>query len=153
MADRKPLVVLGVLVVAAILLYLLGVLGPGGGSGGSWPDWASPDRAAGDPLTAADLDGGPGCDVDGTTIAFTGTCAVAVREVTGGFGRERATRRAILTTGSQPVGLTVTLAGRTLSHELDPGEDVRLTYTREGGTFVLQCGSATGCAVVLRKDA
>jgi hypothetical protein len=153
MGDRKPLVVLGVLALVAIALYLTGVLGPSrGGAGGAWPQWASPKLSAGDPLTPADLRGGPSCDIGGTTIAFVGGCVVQVREITGGLPWEKATRRAILTVGPQPVSLTVTLAGKTLRDDLDPGDDVRLTYTREGGTFALACAAVGGCTVVLGRD-
>ena len=153
MTDRKPLMVLGVLGLVAILLFVFGVLGPSrGGEGGAWPEWASPKRSAGDPLTVADLRGSSSCDFAGSIIGFIGACAVEVRPVIGGAGWEKATRRAILTAGPQAVNLTVTLAGKTLGTDLDPGDDVRLTYTRDGGTFLLTCLAATGCVVVLSED-
>jgi hypothetical protein len=154
MADRRTLLVLSGIVLLVVALFLLGVLGPGRAAPpGAWPDWAAPQRARGDPLLAEDLRADPSCEVAGTVITLTGTCAVQVRPVTGGFGWERVTRRAILTAVSQPVGLTVTLAGRTLHDDLDPGDGVRLTYTREGGEFVLRCAAPTGCVVALTEDA
>jgi len=154
MADRKPLIVLGVLAVVAILLFVLGAFGAGrGAAAGGMPGWASPHSSSGDQLTSADLRGSSACDITGATITFVGGCAVEVAPVTGGFPWEKATRRAILTAGPQPVNLTVTLAGKTLRTDLDPGDDIRLTYTRDGGTFVLTCLSVSGCVVVLSKDA
>lgn len=158
MTDRKPLIVLGVLALVAIVLFVFGVLGPSRGGpavspAGAWPEWASPKRSAGDPLTVADLRGSSSCDFTGSIISFVGACDVKVQPVTGGFPWEKATRRAILTAGPQAVNLTVTLAGKTLRTDLDPGDDVRLTYTRDGGTFLLTCLAATGCAVVLSEDA
>jgi hypothetical protein len=154
MADRKPLIVLGVLALVAILLFVFGAFGAGrGASSTGMPEWASPKRSSGDQLTAADLRGSPGCDITGVTISFVGGCAVDVQSVTGGFPWEKATRRAILTAGPQPINLTVTLAGKTLRTDLDPGDDIRLTYTREGGTFVLTCLAVSGCVAVLSQDA
>ncbi len=154
MADRKPLIVLAVLALVAIAVFVFGVAGVGrGATAGTWPDWASPKSADADQLRADDLRGSSACTVNGTAITFAGTCLVDVLPVTGGFPWERVTRRAILTAGPQPVGVTVTLAGKTLHTNLDPGDDVRLTYTREGGRFALTCLSLSGCAVTLAKDA
>lgn len=154
MTDRKPLIVLGVLALVAILLFVLGVFGAGrGASAGGMPDWASPSRSTGDRLTVADLQGSASCDFEDATISFAGTCVVQVREITGGLPWERVTRRAILTAGPQTVLLTLTLAGKTLRTDLDPGDNVRLTYTREGGTLGLTCLAVGGCVVILTEDA
>jgi len=154
MADRKPLIVLAVLALVAIAVFVFGAVGAGRGStAGAWPDWASPKSAGADQLGADDLRGSSACTVNGPAITFAGACVVDVLPVTGGFPWERVTRRAILIAGPQTVGLTVTLAGKTLHTDLDPGDDVRLTYTREGGRFALTCLAVGGCAVVLAKDA
>lgn len=154
MADRKSLIVLAVLALVAIVVFVLGAVGAGrGATTGTWPDWASPKSAGADQLTAADLRVSSACTVNGAAIDFVGACVVDVLPVTGGLPWERVTRRAILTAGPQPVRVTVTLAGKTLNANLDPGEDIRLTYTREGGRFALTCLAVSGCAVVLAKDA
>lgn len=153
MADRKPLAVLGALAAAATALFVLGAAGAGRGpDGGGLPAWASPEASRGDRLTVADLEGSPSCAFDGGAISFVGACTVTVRAVTEGPAWERVTRRAILTAGPRSVQLTVTLAGRTLRTDLDPGDGVRLTYTRDGGTFVLGCADVGGCVVVLSED-
>lgn len=151
MTDRKPLVLLGVLAILAIAVFVVGAAG-GGRDTVAWPEWAAPQRSLGDPLIRADLRGSPACDFGGTTITFTGVCRVEVREVTGGWPWESATRRALLTAIGQPVELSVTLMGRQLRTGLDPGDRIRLTYTREGGSFVLGCGVPTGCVVALTED-
>ena len=154
MADRKPLIVLGVLALVAIVLFVFGAFGAArGATAGGMPDWASPTQSSGDQLTVADLEGSSSCAFEGATISFVGACVVTVREVTGGLPWERVTRRAILTAGAQTVNLTLTLAGRTLRTDLDPGEGVRLTYTRESGTLVLTCPAVGGCVVILARDA
>lgn len=153
MAERKPLVVLGALAVAAIGLFALGASGAGRGpEGDGLPGWASPELSRGDRLTRADLEGSPSCVFEDAVISFVGACTVTVRALTEGPAWERVTRRAILTAGPRSVQLTVTLAGRTLRTDLDPGDGVRLTYTRDGGTFVLGCADVGGCVVVLAED-
>ncbi|MDQ7993022.1 MAG: hypothetical protein AAGC63_15565 [Propionicimonas sp.] len=152
MNDRRPLIVLGVLAVLAVLVFGFGVAGAGRDGGSGWPEWATPDFSPGDPLTVADLSGDSSCSIDGAAIAFSGVCRVEVKPVTGGWPWERATRRALLVVGAGPVDLGVTLAGKALRTDLDPGDDIRLTYTRDGGSFVLACVNPTGCAVTLVKD-
>ena len=126
MAERKPLIVLGVLAVVAIIVYLVAVVGAGRDTAADpWPDWATPGFSPGDPLTA---------------------------EITGGWPWQSATRRALLVVTAGPVDLGVTLAGKALRTGLDPGDDIRLTYTREGGDFALACANLAGCAVVLTED-
>lgn len=154
MGARKPLILLAVLGLLAIGLFVFGAAGAGRGvAAGGWPQWPSPNPSSGDHLTADDLRGSSTCTLEGATISFVGGCVVEVQQVTEGFPWQRVTRRAMLTAGPQPVGLTVTLAGKTLHTTLDPGEGVRLTYTREGGTFALACASLTPCSVLLAKDA
>jgi hypothetical protein len=154
MENRKPLIVLAALAVLAILVFVVGVVGAGrdGGDGG-WPEWATPDFSPGDPLTAEDLAGDSSCEIDGAAITFVGVCRVDVRAVTDGWPWERATRRALLVVGTGPVELAVTLAGKSLQTDLDPGDEIRLTYTRDGGSFVLGCTNPAGCAVLLAEDA
>lgn len=154
MADRKPLIVLAVLALVAIAVFVFGAVGAGrGATAGAWPDWASPTSGGADQLGAADLTVSSSCAVNGAAITFVGACVVDVVPVTGGFGWERVVRRAILTAGPQSVGVTVTLAGKALHTTLDPGDNVRLTYTREGGRFALACLAVSGCTVILAKDA
>lgn len=153
MADRKPLIVLGVLAVVAVVVYVVAVIGAGRGSTAEpWPQWATPDFSPGDPLTTDDLRGSSGCGIDGAAITFTGVCRVEVSEVTGGWPWQAATRRAVLVVAAGPVDLSVTLAGKALRTGLDPGEDIRLTYTRDGGDFALACANLAGCAVTLTED-
>ncbi len=153
MPDRKPLILLGVLALLAIALYLFGFVGAGrDGDADPWPEWAAPGFAAGDQLRPSDLRGSASCGFDGTEITFSGSCRVDVVEVAGGLPWQAATRRATLTVVGQPVALQVTLAGKELRTDLDPGDRVRLTYTREGGRLSLGCGSPTGCMVVLSED-
>ncbi len=153
MADRKPLVVLAVLGVLAVALFVAGVLGTGRtATDPGWPSWATPQFAPGDPLPVEDLSGSSGCSIEGAVITFTTACRVEVARVTGGWPWQAATRRALLVVSAGPVDLAVTLAGKALRTGLDPGEDVRLTYTRDGGDFALACGSLSGCAVVLTED-
>jgi hypothetical protein len=156
MADRKPLIVLGVLALVAILLFVFGVFGAGRGKTATgMPEWASPSRSRGDQLTGADLEVSSSCNLEGATISFTGTCVAQVRKINGGLPWERVTRRAILIAGPQPVILTLTIRvekEKTLRTDLDPGDNVRLTYTREGGTLGLTCLAVGGCVVVLAED-
>lgn len=153
MAERKPLIVLGVLAVVAIIVYLVAVVGAGRDTAADpWPDWATPGFSPGDPLTTDHLAGSSGCGIDGPVITFTGVCRVEVSEITGGWPWQSATRRALLVVTAGPVDLGVTLAGKALRTGLDPGDDIRLTYTREGGDFALACANLAGCAVVLTED-
>jgi len=154
MENRKPLIVLAALAVLAIVLFVVGVVGVARGdeAAGGLPTWAGPDASPGDPLTTDDLSGDSSCPLDGTVIAFSGDCEMTVREVTGGWPWQSATRRARLVVAQGPVGLAVTLAGKAMSADLDEGDDIRLTYTREGGSFMLVCGNPTGCVVTLAKD-
>ena len=153
MADRKPLIVLAVLAVLAVVVYVVGVVGAGrDGTDDPWPDWATPDFSPGDPLLADDLTGSSGCSIEGPVITFLGACRVDVRPVTGGLPWQSATRRALLVVAAGPVDLSVTLAGKALRTDLDPGDDIRLTYTRDGGDFTVVCGSNLGCAVTLTED-
>jgi len=153
MENRKPLILLAALAVLAIVVFVVGVVGVGRGEdGGGWPEWATPDFSPGDALTADDLSGDSSCSIEGAAITFVGVCRVEVREVTGGWPWESATRRALLVVGTGPIELAVTLAGKSLETDLDPGDEIRLTYTREGGSFVLGCANPAGCAVVLAED-
>ncbi len=159
MEDRKPLIVLGILALVAILLFVFGVFGARRPvTESAWPQWATPSFSSGDQLTTADLREGSSCQFAGQAITFTGVCQLEVRKVTGGFPWEKATRRAVLTAAGQAVGVTVTITldddnEKNMQTALDPGEDVRLTYTREGGKLGLACGTPGGCTVVLSKDA
>lgn len=154
MTDRKPLIVLAVLAVVAIIVYLVAVVGAGRSDGGETglPGWAAPDLSPADALTTDDLQGSDGCSFSGQVITFTGGCAVTVRELTDGWPWQHVTRRARLVVTGGPVDLAVTLVGKELSTSLDPGDDIRLTYTREGGSFVVGCGNLGGCSVTLAED-
>ena len=154
MAERKPLIILAALLLVAVAVYLVGVAGAGRGeSAALWPDWAGPGSAPGDPLTPADLTGSDGCSIDGAVISVAGTCRVTVRATTEGWPWQAVPRRARLGVVAGPVDLRVTLAGKALKADLDPGDEIRLTYTREGGDFTLTCRIPTGCVVTLRADA
>lgn len=151
--GRTPLLVLAVLALVAIAIFGLGVAGTGRTPGGDpWPEWATPEFAAGNRLTMDDLRGSDACRFDEPSIRFLGLCQVEVSEVTGGWPWQSATRRAILTVAAGPVAVRVTLAGKELRADLDPGDRLRLTYTREGGAMSLGCASPTGCVVVLSED-
>lgn len=153
MADRKPLIILAALALVAVALYVVGAVGAGRAeSGAPWPGWASPGSAPGDQLTPADLTGSDGCSIDGAVISFAGTCQVTVRKVTDGWPWQAVTRRALLGVVAGPVDLRVTLAGKALKADLDPGDEIRLTYTRDGGDFTLACRTLTGCVVTLAQD-
>lgn len=153
MNQRKPLLILGALGLLAILAFVVGAAGAGrADTGGDWPGWATPYLSPGDPLIGDDLTGDSSCSIDGTVITFAGVCRVEVREVTGGWPWESATRRAILVVATGPVDLAVSLAGKSLRADLDPGDRIRLTFTREGGSFALACGNPVGCAVTLLED-
>lgn len=153
MSERKPLIVLGLLGLLAIALFVTGAVGAGRGDRDAWPDWAAPDVSPGAALTTSDLTGSSSCGFDQATISFAGTCRVTVRELTEGWPWQAVTRRALLVAGAEPVELAVTLVGRDLRMDLDPRDAVRLTYPREGGTFVLGCGEPLGCTVLLAEDA
>lgn len=152
-SDRRPLVVLAVLAVAAVALFALGAAGAAGSdSGPSWPEWAD-GSALGDPLTAEDLRVvSGGCSASGTLITFTGSCALLVEPVEGGWPWSKVTRRAKLVAGASPVAVTVTVQERALSTRLDPGESVRVTFTRDGGPLALACLGLGECTALLTED-
>lgn len=152
-SDRRPLIVLAVLAVVAVALFAFGAVGAAGSdSGPSWPDWAD-GSSLGDPLTAADLRVvSGGCSASGTLITFTGSCALLVEPVEGGWPWSQATRRAKLVAGASPLAVTVTVQDRVLSTHLDPGESVRVTYTRDGGPLALTCLGLGDCTALLTED-
>ena len=154
MPQRKPLIILAALVLLAVVVYVVGLAGAGRDeSAAPWPGWASPASAPSDQLTPADLTGSDGCSIEGAVISFAGTCRVTVRALTEGLPWQAVTRRALLGVVAGPVDLRVTLAGKALKADLDPGDEIRLTYTREGGDLTLTCRTLTGCVATLSADA
>ncbi|MDI9628740.1 MAG: hypothetical protein QM286_09385 [Acidobacteriota bacterium] len=154
MPGRKPIIVLSLLALLAAGLFAIGAVGASGSvPAGQWPKWASPKPVGGEPLTVEDLRLSPGCVLQDATLSFIGGCVVEVSPLDEGFPWLRVTRAANLTAGPQTVGVTVSLAGKTLHTNLDPGENVRLTFTREGGAVTLTCTAVTSCTVRLAEDA
>lgn len=154
MPGRKPIIVLGVLALLAAGLFAIGAVGASGSvPTGQWPKWASPKPVGGEPLTVDDLRLSPDCVLQDATLSFIGGCVVEVSPLDEGFPWLRVTRATNLTAGPQAVGVTVSLAGKTLHTNLEPGESVRLAFTREGGAVALTCAALTSCTVRLAEDA
>jgi len=152
-SDRRPLIVLAVLAVVAVVLFAFGAFGAAGSDPEpAWPDWSG-GLSLGDPLAADDLRVvGGGCSASGTAITFTGACALLVEPVEGGWPWSKVTRRAKLVAGASPVAVTVTVQERALSTRLDPGESVRVTFTRDGGPLALACLGLGECTALLTED-
>lgn len=150
--KRTPLVVLAVLVVLAIGLYVTGAAGAAGGR----PEagWSNPlaGVSVGDRLRPEELARVEGdCSV-AATITFVGGCRLAVAPVEGGWPWQRVTRSVRLVGGTGQVRLALTVQGKALRTDLDPGDDVRLTFTRDGGELTMACLAVGGCTVALAED-
>lgn len=152
-SDRKPLIVLLCLAVLAVAVFVVGAVGASAGPGaGGLPAWAR-TLSLGRTLTPADLHvAGGTCQIDGSSISVSGACALRVAPVEGGWPWSDVTRRARLVAGDGGVNVAVTVQDQPIDTDLDPGENVRLTFTREGGDLVLRCRVLTGCVVVLAED-
>lgn len=150
--SRKPLIVLVVLVVLAIVVYVSGAVAAtrGGSDGG----WSNPFGGlnVGDRLEVSELAVADGNCNAGSTIAFLGACRLTVAPVSGGWPWQRVTRTLRLVGGQGAVKVALAVQGKTLRTDLDPGDDVRLTFTRDGGDLVLACLAVGGCTVTLAAD-
>ena len=150
--SRKPLVVLAVLVALGIVLFVTGAVGAAR-SGGE-PEWSNPfgSFTPADGLRAEELTVASGACSVGQTIDFIGGCTLRVAPVEGDWPWERVTRtvRLVGVTGTVRVALTV--QGKALRTDLDPGDDLRLTFTRDGSDLGLACLALGGCTVVLAED-
>jgi hypothetical protein len=148
--NRKPLLILALCAVVAILLLVLGV-GLGQRGGGGTDSWQRrfEDTVAPEVLRPADLSVTSGsCSVEDDRIAVTGECTIKVLASGGRFSLKDVTRQAKLSVAGFPVVVTVVLGERRIAQTVDPGDDpVSLTFGRDGGTLVLQCGFGT-CVVV-----
>lgn len=150
--NRKPLIVLVVLVVLAIVLFVTGAVGASRGRPGA--GWSNPFGAfsPGDTLRPGELTATGGACAAGTTITFAGGCSLRVAAVEGGWPWQRVTRSARLTGVSGAVKVGLSVQGKALSTDLDPGDDVRVTFTRDGGALELACLAVGGCTVALAPD-
>lgn len=150
--NRKPLVVLAVLVLLAITLYVTGAVGAAGG--GRDAAWSNPigGVSVGDLLRPDELAATDGnCSV-GAVITFAGGCRLQVAAVEEGWPWQRVTRSIRLVGGAGRVRVSLTIQGKALRTDLDPGDDVRLTFTRDGGELGLACFAVGGCTVTLAED-
>lgn len=149
--SRRPLIVLAVLGVLAIVAFTVGA---GGATRPAEGAWANPfgDFNPADALRPDELGVTSGACTVGSTIDFSGGCVLRVAAVDGGWPWQRVTRtvRLVGVAGLVRVGLTV--QGRALRTDLDPGDDVRLTFTRDGADLVLACVAISGCTVALAED-
>ncbi len=150
--DRRPLVVLFCLALVAVAVFVTGAVGVAGGHEGGGTPWM-PKVPLGGALGADDLQVESGsCAVEGTTITFTGGCALKVVPVVGGWPWSDVTRRARLVVDTGSVNVAATVMGKRIDADLGSGEDVRLVFTRDGGDLVLGCLAIGGCKVVLAED-
>lgn len=144
--------VLAVLVAVGIALFVTGAVGAARAD--PEPEWPDPfgSFTPADGLRAEELSVTSGACSVGETIDFAGGCALAVAPVEGGWPWQRVTRtvRLVGVLGTVRMGLTV--QGKALRTDLDPGDDVRLTFTRDGGDLVLACLAIGGCTVALAED-
>ncbi|MGD8214025.1 hypothetical protein [Aestuariimicrobium sp. Y1814] len=150
--DRKPVIVLVCLAVLVVVLAIIGAVAvarsPTGGVRESW--FGSPQGGRLDP---ADLRVASGaCDVSGLVLTFTGACTLAVTPVDGGLPWADAVRRVRLQASTGRVVVAVQVQDRTMRTTLDPGEDIRLVFTRDGGPLSLGCLAVGGCSAALAQD-
>jgi hypothetical protein len=150
--SRKPLIVLAVLVVLAIVVYVSGAVGAARNGGGD--GWTNPFGSlnVGDRLDVSELAVADGNCNAGEVITFQGACRLGVAPVTGGWPWQRVTRTLRLVGAQGSVKVALAVQGKTLRTDLDPGDDVRLTFTRDGGDLVLACLAVGGCTVGLAAD-
>lgn len=150
-ADRRPLVVLGVLAVVAIAVFATGAVA---GARGGAPAWDNPFGAfrPGDALRPAELTVDSGACVVGAGISFVGGCVLRVAPVAGGWPWQRVTRTARLVAEKGTVRVSLVVQGRPLTTDLDPGKDVRVVFTTDGGRLGLACLAVGGCRVALVAD-
>jgi len=157
--NRKPLVVLGVVVLAAVLLFVLGATRAGGGDVAAWRQRLSGHAPAPARLVVTDLvhSSGPCTTVPADQALTVAPGAPCVLEVAthSPLTLRGLTRRATLVVSS-PVQLVVVVAG----HEIRPADPVspgdssptRLTFGTDGGSFELTClptPTALPCRVLL----
>lgn len=151
--SRKPLVVLAVLLVLAIVLFVTGAVGASRSAPS--PEWSNPfgTSAVASPLRPGELEVADGsCSVGEAAITLVGGCVLRVLPVEGGWPWERVTRSVRLIGVTGPVKVTLTVQGKQLGTDLDPGDDLRATFTRDGGDLVLGCLAVGGCTVTLAQD-
>lgn len=146
--NRKPLLILAVCGVVAVLLLVLGV-GLGQRDGGGIDSWQRrfEDAVAPQVLRPADLSITSGsCSAEDDRITLTGVCTIEVPATA--FSVKDVTRQAKLSVSGLPVVVAVVLGERRISQTVEPGDDpVSLTFGRDGGSLVLQCGFGP-CVVV-----
>jgi len=150
--SRRPLVVLVVLLVIAIGVYMAGA--SGAGRGASSDGWSNPfgGLTVGDRLALGEVAVADGDCTLGPTIVFLGACRLRIAPVSGGWPWQRVTRSVRLVGGAGTVKVAIDLQDRTLRTDLDPGDDLRLTFTRDGGFLVLACLTTGGCTVAFTED-
>lgn len=146
--NRKPLLILAVCGVVAVLLLVLGV-GMGQREGGGIGAWQRrfEDAVAPKALRPADLTITSGsCAAQDDRITVAGVCTIEVPA--GGGTVKGVTRQAKLSVSGFPVVVAVVLGERRIAQTVEPGDEpVSLTFGRDGGSLVLQCGFGT-CVVV-----
>lgn len=149
--DRKSVVILVCLVVLVLVLAVVGGVGAARSPAGVRDSWFG--SSTGGQLDPADLrvDSGA-CAVSALVVTFTGACGVIVEPVEGGFPWSDAVRRVRLQASVGRVVVVVRVQDRTMTTTLDPGEDIRLVFTREGGPLSLGCVAISGCTAVLAQD-
>ncbi|MBO1031403.1 hypothetical protein IPV09_08645 [Tessaracoccus sp. SD287] len=150
--DRKPLIVLLGLALLVLVLFAAGVVGAGRRPAAETnPSWFGAPRGGQLEPDALVLVSGA-CSVSGSSLNLNGGCAFEVTPVQGGLPWSDAVRRAKLRVTGGVVIVAVRIQGRTMSTTLDPGEDVRLVFTRDGGPLTLGCVMVGGCTAVLLGD-
>lgn len=151
--DRRPLIVLLCLALAAVALFATGAFGAAGKPDtGTSPSWFSGFSLGGRLRPDALVVRAGACSVSGATITFTGGCELEITPVEGGFPWTDATRRAKLVAGEAPVAVALTVQERALTTTLDPGEAVRLVFTRDAGRLALGCLGLGSCTATLAED-
>ena len=151
-SDRKPILVLVGLALLVVVAFVAGTVGiarsPAAETRGSWFGSTQGGRLEPDDLVRSS----GACSRSGATVSVAGACAFEVTKVQGGLPWSDAVRRAKLRVTSGVVVVTVRIQDRTMTTTLDPGEDVRMVFTRDGGPLTLVCATIGGCTVVLLED-
>ena len=150
--SRRPLIVLAVLAAVAVAVFVLGAAA----GGGSPPDrgWRNPfgEFNPADALRPDELEVVSGSCTVGPAITFTGGSVLQVAPVTGGWPWQRVTRNVRLVGVTGAVRVQLSVQGKDLGTDLAPGDDVRLTFTRDGAGLALGCVAIGNCTVTLAED-
>ena len=150
MTDRRKFVVLGALALVAVLVFVLGSAS-GGGEGGAdrWQERLH-GVGGGRDLTPSDLALVSGsCELGAQEVRVPAACVLEVEPTGGRFSLGAPTRRATLVNQTSPLRLMATVEGQEIAVDLEPGEDVLVTFGRSGGTLALLCAGGPGAECVV----